>query len=64
MSVFTNMIVKNLDDMPAHIRSLLTSTSVSIPIENSKSFGTWQAIYLYEHRNQGYNRKYLPTDDR
>ena len=46
------------DDMPAHIRSLLTSTSISIPIENSKLvLGTWQAIYLYEHRNQGYHRK-------
>ena len=46
------------DDMPAHIRSLLTSTSISIPIENSKlGLGTWQAIYLYEHRNQGYHRK-------
>ena len=46
------------DDMPAHIRSLLTSTSLSIPIENSKLvLGTWQAIYLYEHRNQGYHRK-------
>ncbi len=48
---------EGLDDMPAHIRSLLTSTSVSIPIENSKLvLGTWQAIYLYEHRNQSYNR--------
>ena len=46
------------DDMPAHIRSLLTSTSISIPIENSKLvLGTWQAIYLYEHRNQGFHRK-------
>ena len=46
------------DDMPAHIRSLLTSTSLSIPIENSKLvLGTWQAIYLYEHRSQGYHRK-------
>ena len=40
------------DDMPAHIRSLLTSTSVSIPIINSKlELGTWQGIYLYEHRS-------------
>ena len=45
------------DDMPAHIRSLLTSTSLSIPIENSKLvLGTWQAIYLYEHRNRGHHR--------
>jgi|TARA_B100000902_G_C27162950_1_gene839737 secondary thiamine-phosphate synthase enzyme len=48
------------DDMPAHIRSLLTSTSVSIPIINSKlELGTWQGIYLYEHRNHSYNRKII-----
>jgi len=48
------------DDMPAHIRSLLTNTSLSIPIINSKLvLGTWQGIYLYEHRNRGYNRKVI-----
>ena len=48
------------DDMPAHIRSLLTSTSVSIPIINSKlELGTWQGIYLYEHRNHSYKRKII-----
>lgn len=45
------------DDMPAHIRSLLTNTSLSIPIVNSKlELGTWQGIYLYEHRNHSHNR--------
>jgi len=45
------------DDMPAHIRSLLTNTSLSIPILNSKlELGTWQGIYLYEHRNHSHNR--------
>lgn len=48
------------DDMPAHIRSLLTNTSLSIPIRNSKlELGIWQGIYLYEHRNQSYNRKVI-----
>ena len=48
------------DDMPAHIRSLLTNTSLSIPIINSKLvLGTWQGIYLYEHRNRGYSRKVI-----
>lgn len=48
------------DDMPAHIRSLLTNTSLSIPITNSKlELGIWQGIYLYEHRNQSYNRKVI-----
>ncbi|MEC7886117.1 MAG: secondary thiamine-phosphate synthase enzyme YjbQ [Pseudomonadota bacterium] len=46
------------DDMPAHIRSLLTNTSLSIPIENSKLvLGTWQAIYLYEHRSHAFERR-------
>ena len=45
------------DDMPAHIRSALTSTSETIPVLNGKlSLGTWQGIYLWEHRDQIYNR--------
>ena len=48
------------DDMPAHIRALLTNTSVSIPIMNSKlQLGTWQGIYLYEHRNHNHERKVI-----
>ena len=39
------------DDMPAHIRSALTSTQLSVPIENGKPMlGTWQGIFLFEHR--------------
>lgn len=48
------------DDMPAHIRSALTSTSESIPVVNSKlSLGTWQGIYIWEHRDQKHNRKVI-----
>ena len=48
------------DDMPAHIRSALTSTSESIPVVKSKlSLGTWQGIYLWEHRGQRHNRKVI-----
>ena len=48
------------DDTPAHIRSLLTNTSLSIPIINSKlMLGVWQGIYLYEHRNRSYVRKVI-----
>lgn len=48
------------DDMPAHIRSALTSTSESIPVINSKlSLGTWQGIYIWEHRDQTHNRKVI-----
>jgi secondary thiamine-phosphate synthase enzyme len=42
------------DDMPAHIRAALTSSSLSIPIVNEKlALGTWQGIYLWEHRRRG-----------
>ena len=48
------------DDMPAHIRSALTSTSETVPIVNGKlSLGTWQGIYLWEHRDQTHNRKVM-----
>ena len=48
------------DDMPAHIRSAITSTSESIPFVNSKlSLGTWQGIYIWEHRDQTHNRKVI-----
>ncbi len=41
------------DDMPAHIRSILTQTHLSIPIYDGKlALGTWQGIYLYEHRDR------------
>ncbi|MCM8569249.1 secondary thiamine-phosphate synthase enzyme YjbQ [Gramella jeungdoensis] len=45
------------DDMPAHIKSALTGTSVQIPITGGKlNLGTWQGIYLCEHRNHGGSR--------
>jgi len=44
--------VEGPDDMPAHIKSILTSTSVSIPILQGRlALGTWQGIYLWEHRH-------------
>jgi secondary thiamine-phosphate synthase enzyme len=46
------------DDMPAHIRAALTATSLSIPVVNEKlALGTWQAIYLWEHRRRGSARE-------
>ena len=48
------------DDMPAHIRSALTSTSETVPVFNGKlSLGTWQGIYIWEHRDQTHNRKIM-----
>ena len=46
------------DDMPAHVRSALTATQLSIPIVGgSLALGTWQGIYLWEHRFRGHARE-------
>ncbi len=46
------------DDMPAHVRSALTSTTLSIPVTGGQlALGTWQGIYLYEHRDRPHQRK-------
>lgn len=48
------------DDMPAHIRSALTQTSLSIPLLNGKvALGQWQGIFLFEHRFEPMNRRVL-----
>ena len=45
------------DDMPAHVRSALSQSSLSIPVEEGALvLGTWQAIYLFEHRDQAHSR--------
>ncbi|MFB2645289.1 secondary thiamine-phosphate synthase enzyme YjbQ [Raphidiopsis sp. BLCC-F218] len=49
---------EGLDDMPGHIRTVLTRTSESIPINNGNLvLGTWQAIYIWEHREYNHNRE-------
>ena len=46
------------DDMPAHVRSMLTCTSLGIPVAaGDPVFGTWQGVYLYEHRTAPHRRK-------
>lgn len=46
------------DDMPAHVRSVLTASSLSIPIAQGRlDLGTWQGIYLYEHRSAPHHRQ-------
>jgi secondary thiamine-phosphate synthase enzyme len=46
------------DDMPAHIRSALTAVSLTIPFSNGRlTLGTWQGIYLWEHRRRGHRRQ-------
>ena len=50
------------DDMPAHLKASLLGSSVSIPItDGSLNLGTWQGIYLCEHRNHGSDRKLIIT---
>ncbi len=50
------------DDMPAHIKASLMGTSVEVPITNGKlNLGTWQGIYLCEHRNSGGSRRLVLT---
>lgn len=50
------------DDMPAHVKSALTGASLSIPIaEGRLLLGTWQGIYLCEHRNHGGRRHLIAT---
>lgn len=50
------------DDMPAHIKSTLIGSSLAIPITNGKlNLGTWQGIYLCEHRNKSSSRKLVVT---
>ena len=46
------------DDMPAHIKAALTATSLSIPVSGGKlGLGTWQGVYLWEHRRRGGARR-------
>jgi len=53
---------EGLDDMPAHIKSSLVGTSVTIPITNHRlNLGTWQGIYLCEFRDRGGTRKIVAT---
>ena len=50
------------DDMPAHLRSVITSSSLTIPvIEQRLGLGTWQGVYLWEHRYRGPVRRLVVT---
>jgi secondary thiamine-phosphate synthase enzyme len=50
------------DDMPAHVRSVLTQTSVSVPISNGRcDLGTWQGLFLWEHRTRPHQRRITIT---
>lgn len=48
------------DDMPAHVKTMLTSVSLQIPVVNAEmALGTWQAIYLIEHRVRAHQREVM-----
>lgn len=50
------------DDMPAHVRSALTQTSIALPVRDGRpDLGTWQGLYLYEHRHAGHARRVSVT---
>ena len=45
------------DDMPAHVRSVLTATSIGIPVVDGRlALGTWQGVFVYEHRHRPHCR--------
>ena len=50
------------DDMPAHVRSVLTQSDLSIPVSDGRcALGTWQGIYLWEHRHAPHTRQVVVT---
>jgi secondary thiamine-phosphate synthase enzyme len=50
------------DDMPAHVRTALTQTSLSIPVADSRcALGTWQGVFVWEHRHRGHRRQVTVT---
>jgi secondary thiamine-phosphate synthase enzyme len=50
------------DDMPAHVRTVLTQTSIGLPIANGRlALGTWQGLYLWEHRTSPHRRNVTVT---
>jgi secondary thiamine-phosphate synthase enzyme len=52
--------VEGPDDMPAHIRSVLTATQLSVPVSSGRlALGTWQGIYVFEHRSSPHQRSVL-----
>ena len=52
--------LEGADDMPAHIKAALTATQLSIPVQDGRlMLGTWQGIYLWEHRHSGSTRNLI-----
>jgi secondary thiamine-phosphate synthase enzyme len=50
------------DDMPAHVRTILTASAVTVPVDGGRAdLGTWQGIYLWEHRTSPHRRRVTVT---
>jgi secondary thiamine-phosphate synthase enzyme len=50
--------LEGADDMPAHVRTALTAVNLSLPVQDGRpALGTWQGIYLWEHRRHGHDRR-------
>lgn len=50
------------DDMPAHVRTVLTQSEMTLPVANGRCvLGTWQGVYLWEHRHGGHRRRLTVT---
>lgn len=59
--LFTH-IAEGDDDMPAHLRSILTQSSLGIPVKRGRlDLGTWQGLYLWEHRTSAHRRRVTVT---
>jgi len=55
-------IAEGPDDMPSHVRSALTQTSIGIPVASGRcDLGTWQGVYLWEHRHAPHERRVTVT---
>jgi len=54
---FYNHTTEGIDDMPAHLKTMLTNTQLTLSVKNKKPIlGTWQGLYLFEHRLENQNR--------
>ena len=55
---FYKHTTEGIDDMPAHLKTMLTNTQLTLSVKNKKPIlGTWQGIYLFEHRLENQNRR-------
>jgi secondary thiamine-phosphate synthase enzyme len=59
--LFTH-VTEGPDDMPAHVRSVLTQTSVNVPVREGRcDLGTWQGVFVWEHRRRAHRRQITVT---